>query len=303
MQNSFHSKSYEAQAETYLKLSESHNLDVEKYKEWYKIDTIDIWRHIRMFEPVKIVLKNNPDSNWLTLADGGFGLSAIYIEKAGGKALATDIDVNLLMLMKEKGLLSNYEIANAESLSYSDDSFDFIHCKSAYHHFPRPMIALYEMIRVAKKAIVLTEPSEFLPLPFPRSLIFKVYRGIKKALGLSNVHVDTGRYETVGNYIYSLSIREIEKVCIALNLPMIAFKKFHDHYDPKFEGARIRENKLMFSKLKFRIFKLSILSFLGLSQLTNIHCIIFKQIPQSEMLSDLKANGFTIIKLPSNPYL
>lgn len=119
MQNSFHSKSYEAQAETYLKLSESQNLDVEKYKEWYKIDTIDIWRHIRMFEPVKIVLKNNPDSNWLTLADGGFGLSAIYIEKEGGKALATDIDVNLLRLMKEKGLLRNYEIANAESLSYS----------------------------------------------------------------------------------------------------------------------------------------------------------------------------------------
>lgn len=176
-----------------------------------------------------------------------------------------------------------------QSLSriHSDDSFDFIHCKSAYHHFPRPMIALYEMIRVAKNAIVLSEPSEFFPLPFPRGLIFKVYRGMKKVLGFNNVHVDTGRYETVGNYIYSLSIREIEKVCIALNLPMIAFKKFHDHYDPKFEGARIKDNKLMFYKLKLRILKQGILSYFGLSQLTKIHCVIFNQRPQSEMLSDL----------------
>lgn len=303
MITSFHSKSYQVQSETYQKLSEQSDLDVMKYKEWYNIDTVDIWRHIRMFEPVKIILRHAKNSKWLTVADGGFGLSAIFIEKAGSEVLATDIDTSLLKIMKEKEIIKNFEVANVEDLKYGDDSFEYIHCKSAYHHFPRPMIGLYEMIRVAEKAVVLTEPLEFSTLPFPRRIIFTIYRRMRSLFGLKNPHIDTGRYETVGNYIYSISEREMEKVCLGMNLPMIAFKRFIDHYDPKFEEARISENKKMFFGLRFKIAKQRALTFLGLSQFTGVHCIIFKKIPSEELVADLKKNGFRIVQLPSNPYI
>lgn len=39
-----------------------------------------------------------------------------------------------------------------------DDAFDYVLCKDSYHHMPRPMIALYQMLRVARRAVVLIEP-------------------------------------------------------------------------------------------------------------------------------------------------
>jgi SAM-dependent methyltransferase len=51
----------------------------------------------------------------------------------------------------------NFQKENAEQLSFEDESFDFVLCKEAYHHFPRPMIALYEMIRRRCRLIVLSD--------------------------------------------------------------------------------------------------------------------------------------------------
>ena len=54
----------------------------------------------------------------------------------------------------------SYEIENMEALSYKSSSFDLVFVKEALHHVPRPILGLYEMLRVAKKAVIFIEPGE-----------------------------------------------------------------------------------------------------------------------------------------------
>lgn len=59
---------------------------------------------------------------------------------------------------KEIGYIYNYSKENLESLSFNNESFDFVLCKESFHHLPRPYIGLYEMLRVSKIGVVLLEP-------------------------------------------------------------------------------------------------------------------------------------------------
>lgn len=74
---------------------------------------------------------------------------------------------------------SNYSVENAESLSFRDNEFEVAFCKEAYHHFPRPFLALYEMLRVASKAVVLAEPNDQIPRPIMRG-IYEAVRNLAK---------------------------------------------------------------------------------------------------------------------------
>jgi ubiquinone/menaquinone biosynthesis C-methylase UbiE len=49
-----------------------------------------------------------------------------------------------------------------EKLSFGNKSFELVFVKEAIHHVPRPILALYEMLRVAKKAVIFIEPEESL---------------------------------------------------------------------------------------------------------------------------------------------
>jgi SAM-dependent methyltransferase len=51
-----------------------------------------------------------------------------------------------------------FEIANAECLPYDSGSFDAVLCKETLHHLPRPVLGLYELLRVCRRATVFVEP-------------------------------------------------------------------------------------------------------------------------------------------------
>jgi hypothetical protein len=51
-----------------------------------------------------------------------------------------------------------YECQNAECLTYPPQSFDVVICKEGLHHLPRPILGLYEMLRVCRKAAIVIEP-------------------------------------------------------------------------------------------------------------------------------------------------
>jgi hypothetical protein len=53
-----------------------------------------------------------------------------------------------------------YERQNGEALSYKNESFDFVFCKSGLHHFARPVLGLYEMLRVCRRKVAFIEPYE-----------------------------------------------------------------------------------------------------------------------------------------------
>ena len=156
MKKNFNDISYELHKEDRQK-----HFNSEKLLSWKNKKTVDFWRHERMYSCLSPILSSYPSSSWLTVGDGRYGTDANYILSKGEKdVLATDISDTYLKIAYEEGFINKYKVENAEQLSFSNDSFDFVLCKESYHHFPRPMVALYEMIRVARKGVILIEPQD-----------------------------------------------------------------------------------------------------------------------------------------------
>lgn len=132
----------------------------KKSETWFEKDTVDYWRHKRMRDSLLPLISFYPNSSWLTIGDGRYGTDANYLLSKGVDAHASDIQEELLKIGNEKGFIKKFSKQNAEALNFSDNEFDFVYCKESYHHFPRPAIAVYEMLRVAKKVIVLQEPKD-----------------------------------------------------------------------------------------------------------------------------------------------
>ena len=297
---SFKDVSYEKHSEFYKYLRTDKQL--EKHKTFFQVKTVDLWRHIRQFELIDIFCGLYKNSEWLTVGDGGFGTSATYIEMKGGKAMSTDLDVSFLKLALENNLISKYEFANAENLPFKEEHFDFSFCKQSYHHFPRPYVAVYEMLRVSKKAVLFVEPSDWLPSPSIVSMLQYVKRKIKSLMGKRNPHHDEGSFETYGNYIYTISEREIEKIGLGIGLPCVAFKRFHDIYIEGVEVEMIEKKGPLQKKINERLLRNDLLTRLGLSNKNNIMCILFKYLPEVHEQKILKNHGFEVVILPKNPY-
>ena len=202
--------SYKIHENAYSVIEQESELTI--YKNWFDNNTTDVWRHIRMLGVLNPFLKNNKNAKWVTIGDGRFGTSATYIGKNGGDALASDIDTTLLEVAKQNNMIKDFVFANAEKLPFEDNQFNYSYCKLAYHHFPRPTIAVYEMLRVSKDAVIFTEPNDYFPPPFTRRILQKIKHFLKRIMGKQVAHHDTGNFETIGNYIYNISVRDFEKI-------------------------------------------------------------------------------------------
>jgi ubiquinone/menaquinone biosynthesis C-methylase UbiE len=277
--------------------------ELENYRNWFDNGTVDVWRHTRMFGLLEPLLSEFPGAEWLAVGDGSYGTASIYLNRAGAKALPVDIETSLLELSVKNGLIEEYRKENAESLSFADDSFDFALCKEAYHHFPRPFIAVYEMLRVSRHAVILIEPADWLPSPVPRRVLQAAKNVVRRVMGKTAPHPDTGNYEPVGNYVYSLSEREVEKLALGLNLPSVAFRRFHDVYIEGVEFERIADNGELYKRTQSALRKNDLLNKLGLITQNHIAAVIFKRKPTPSLVQKLGAMGFRVITLPQNPYV
>jgi len=267
-----------------------------------KRETIDYHRHYRMYNFVKPILISFPKSKWLTIGDGKYGQDSIRLKEIQPKisVLPTDISPYLLAQAKEAKLVENYSEENAEFLSFKDESFDFVFCKEAFHHFPRPYIGIYEMLRVAKKAIILIEPNDQIPYPTFGLFFTYIKNTIKKLLKRKLNHHDKWRFEDSGNYVYTLSKRELEKIALGLGLKYIAVLTFNDYYNPELSQKSIESKS--FGVFKRKLKYSGVLNRFGFSKPTNIVGIIFKSIPNQTLQNRLKRIGFNVIKLPINLY-
>lgn len=297
----FHKLSYSLHEKGHAEQDEL--ISLELYKNWFDNDTVDLWRHLRMFGSIDPLLDEFKGARWLTVGDGTYGTASIYIKRKGSDALPVDIHVSLLEMAKENGMIEDFRKENAEALSFADNSFDFSFCKEAYHHFPRPFIALYEMLRVSKRAAVLCEPADWLPSPMPRRTLQLIKNRIKKSLGKNVPHSDTGNYEEIGNYVYSLSERELQKLALGVGLPAVAFKRFHDVYVEGVEFEKAGPDSRLLKKIKKAISRNDLLCRLGLSTKGHMTAIIFKENPSPALRNKLRDAGFDVIDLPRNPYL
>ena len=261
---------------------------------WFKRDTADYWRHARSYEIAKI-LGGQPGEKWLTVGDGRFGLDSIRLREGGvAEVMPTDISEDLLKAAQEQGLITRYRVENAERLTFPDHAFDFVFCKEAFHHFPRPMLALYEMLRVSTKGVILIEPNDR-----SRSVLRRAKAALNAVLG-RRAHMDALSYEEDGNYIFSISRREIEKVALGLNMPQVAFKGFNDFYCAGVEFAAI--DSALGKKMRRRIAFKDMLCSMGLDEPALLMAGLFHFPLGEREKAAMSAQGWQVVDLPRNPY-
>lgn len=229
-----------------------------------KKDTVYAWRNLRMLSMIDPLLKSFPETTWMTVGDGYWGRSAHYLENKGFNTLATDIDASLLAQAKKEKYINKFRKENVLTLSCEDNEFDFILCRETMHHLPKPFTALYEMIRVAKKGIVLIEPFD---------------------AGINS-------WERVGNFIFGLSARDIEKTASGLGIGEIAFKRFNSGFHKLGIFEKADEKADIFDYTKEKLTNDNAACKSGQIPYNFMVSIIFKQSPPLAARNTLSDNGF-----------
>lgn len=256
--------------------------------------TADAWRHLRGYEIAEYVGRA-PGETWLTVGDGRYGLDAIRLRRRGAAAvLASSLDEGTLRIARDRGLLDAYAVENAEALSFADGAFDWVFCKEAYHHCPRPMVALYEMLRVARAGVVLVEPNDR-----SASVASRLMSVVKR-----RPHADSQSYEEVGNFIHTISAREIEKVAIGVDAAQLALKAYNDHWIPGLLAEPADPWRApLFRKVRRRILLLDVLCAVGLEGPNVLMAAILKRPLAPETARRMRARGWRVVDLPRNPHL
>lgn len=269
-------------------------------KTWRELDTVDAWRHKRMHRVLDPIIREYPDASWLTVGDGRFASDARYLCEKGISVMATDISDSLLKEAKDEGFIKQFKKENAETLSFQDASYDFVLCKESFHHFPRPMIALYEMLRVCRMGVILVEPNDtYIDTLTAAKVKHYFKRRAKEFLGRKT---ELHAFEKAGNYVYKLSRHEVEKVALGMNYRTVAFRGINDYYTGGVEYEKADPCSALFRKVSRRVRLQDFLCKLRLSNYALLVSIIFKQCPGDEFLDKLKKTGYDVVYLPKNPY-
>ncbi len=281
-------KLYKAQAEAHSSAALGSEARRRVAETWQREDTTDYWRHDRMRNLIVPILR--PGESWITFGDGRFGTDAAWLQKHGQQAMCTDIQDELLAMAKARGYIAAFCRANAEALPFATNAFDWGLCKEAYHHMPRPAIAFYEMLRVARKGLVLIEPTPRQPRNLVGSLVLAL---------LARFYPERPQFEESGNYVYKLAIDDVQQMLLGVGLRHFAFKGIVDCHIEGMEferppgplqrrGARRIWREGLHRKL------------LGVHGNLGIY-VIFKG--EAIAADALRASGFTVVDLPPNPYV
>jgi SAM-dependent methyltransferase len=136
-----------------------------------------------------------------------------------------------------------WKFENAESLSFEDNSFDYVVIHAAIHHASSPHKVVTEMYRVAKKGVLAIESRDSFTMRFFENLnLTQVYEH-------SAVYYNDGKYggvnnSNVPNYVYRWTEREIEKT-IKTYAPH-ARHKFSYRYATSFPvSAQVNKNGIV----------------------------------------------------------
>jgi ubiquinone/menaquinone biosynthesis C-methylase UbiE len=267
--------------------------------------TTDRWRHQAMVDFAGCFAHDT--EKWLTIGDA-YGHDSIMLRRAGIKnVVASDLDSAMLSLGHQTGMVLEYLSVNAEKINCPDNSFDYILCKEALHHMPRPILAIYEMLRVARKGVIFIEPHDPL-IDWPAKKDHGFWRNI------DGNRVNFGRCgndETIVssridwcesgafNYVYTLSKREIHKICLGMGLPSYATKCASDFFDKDWASQPATSDSEGFRKTLEQIqFHTQVSSTVGKSY-AYITGMLFKQSPSPEQVKMLRDKGYEFSYTPT----
>jgi ubiquinone/menaquinone biosynthesis C-methylase UbiE len=93
------------------------------------------------------------------LVCGGVGGEASFFANHGfADVTNTDFSQNALNVCERRDPRLKTRLLNAEAMDLEDGSYDLVVVQDGLHHLPRPALGLNEMIRVARKAVIVLEP-------------------------------------------------------------------------------------------------------------------------------------------------
>lgn len=94
---------------------------------------------------------------------GGAGLDAEFVARFGGEVVTSDISAGAsrraLERARRRGVQFVAIVADAERLPFRDRSMDLVFVHDGLHHLPQPEAGVQEMLRVARRAVAITEPT------------------------------------------------------------------------------------------------------------------------------------------------
>jgi SAM-dependent methyltransferase len=217
----------------------------------------------------------------VTVCDGR-GVEASYLTELGMRVTATDLCASYLQEKHERGdgVFSAFSEQNAERLSFASESFDWAMVKAGLHHLPRPLIGLYELLRVAREGVIVIEAHD--------GKLVRMFRALSPS---------TLDWEPSGNFVYRFTERELEKVCLGLDLPCFAINIAMIRWSSVQE--QVKRGSLGYVLRK----RLNAVLNTLIGRQGNAFCfLIFKRSPSSQQVATLRRNGFRCKFLPRNPY-
>jgi len=263
-------------------------------RSWLMMDTLDAWRHAEMLRP--LIGISQKESSWLTIGDGRYGSDARLLKTYYKDVCASDYWVELLSRVQEYGIDLRWKRINAEMIEEADKSYDYVLAKECLHHLPRPYMAIYEMLRVSRKGVAIIEPCDSV----------QYWKEIVKFILGRVSSLDGYWFEPVGNFGYSFTIRDFEKIQLGLGRQYIASRHIGDFYHQAFEEmqciGRTRAERLTSLVVRTYIKIINLLTQLKLMKPRLVMTLLLKEVPTSEEICELRRNGWKVKRLPINPY-
>ena len=292
-------KNYQAQEHNIIQMAG------DKAGKFFHIKNEDCVAHTIVAEPLKYLAPFlDPHKTWLTIGDYN-GFEAHHLLQQNQNVVASDLSDAVLREAQAEGLIKDFSKQNVERLTYGDNLFDYVMCKEAFHHFPRAYLGLYEMIRVSRTAtILLTEPLDILSRMSLLVLIKNIADKIDPLL-INRIWKNRFSFETVGNYVFKISEREIEKIAMGMGLPFIAFKRYNmfKSHTPLPGMLDVPANAQLLRRIRRKMAIRDMASTLGILPHGTLCCVLFKESPSDSLLKKLRKQSFILVPLPANPYL
>lgn len=245
---------------------------------WLDTNSVNFWHNELA---LKLVYALSRDSSWLVMGDGRNSMDSAVLRWRGfKKAIPADTFQNRLQPASEKGVIADYLVLSTDKLEIPSERYDYVFCRDIYKLTNQPYALIYEFLRVAKKGVVLSGPLE------------QDSRG--------NLSVN---YEPGGNFVFRLSVSELAKISMSMNLPALCWNSFADvsiqgaEYEPANE-----EKSAAFKKITQEFAKINESVQRGESKHKTGTVILFKAPPENVEVENLKKLGAIYQELPKNPY-
>ncbi len=148
----------------------------------------------------------------------GSGMEAEMVAQTGQRVIALDLSFDAVCRARERarrcGLQFDLVAGDAENLPFAPGAVDYVFVHDGLHHLPDPYRGVREMLRVARRAVVIAEPAD------------AALTRLSVKLGIS------GEYEEAGNYVYRLRPEKLVEVFRECGLQEWRFRRNLVYYQP-----------------------------------------------------------------------